>query len=169
MPVPPAPQAQSRLQPLGAVGLRPQEPVSPLSRRRLSWAQPLKAAPCLSSPAPVLASEPAGCDTGKSLKETDDVEKPTTKPGRSAFWARRRTESLENRAEKTNKHPTKSSPAATTPRREGTSGCFDIFIIKLGNFHDKMNKIAPRHSTLVCPCACSFSGLEGPSPHTLCA
>lgn len=94
----PPPHAHSRLQPSGAVGLCSKGSVSPWPRRRVSWAQSLKAAAGPASQAPVLASEPARCDSGKSRKETDDVEKLATKPGRAAFWALRQMETLRNQA-----------------------------------------------------------------------
>lgn len=67
------------------------------------WSLKAPACPAKCLPGAILASEAARCDSGKSVKETDTVEKLQTNKAKAAFWARRQMETLGNQAESTNK------------------------------------------------------------------
>lgn len=91
------------------LGSSPWDPLGPDNRRRsLPGDVPARivtAGSCLSSQmpeasqVPVLASEPARCNWGKSVKEIDNVKNLKTNKVRAAFWAPRQMVTLGNRAE----------------------------------------------------------------------
>lgn len=66
---------------------------------RSSPKAPACPAKCLRPPHAILASEPARCDSEKSVKETDDREKLKTNEVTAAFWVLRQMETLGNQAE----------------------------------------------------------------------
>lgn len=68
---------------------------------------------------PVLASEPARCDLGKSVKETGNVEKLETNQVRADSWGLRQMETLGNQAEKTNKHQINKEFSSSTTTKKG--------------------------------------------------